>query len=677
MTKTKNAATSMIKLGSLFDGIGTWQYAATITGITPLWSSEIDDFCRYITAKHFPQTLQLGDIRGISNPPYVDIITAGFPCFPAGTLVLTKNGYCAIEDITVGDYVLTHTGKWQKVLSVGSRMSETVVLKGFGHPHLETTSNHPFYASRKIKKWNNLRRSYDTFMDTPEWLSAEKMAGVFWATPINFDKLTEVPIKNIKGGSLITFNEDFWWFVGRWLGDGWTRNTQRADRKEGQTWGQVFICCSFKETNTLKERLKRIGLHWNVSSMRTTNRFLCSNLALTRWLIKNFGEKAYGKTIPAWVLTIEKKYRQALLDGYFSADGWRLPNGSYSADTVSKKLALGIRLIAESLGYSSALYFFKRKTTSVIEGREIHQRDTYTVRYDEIKKQTKRKEAFGVSWGKVHSITETKQIKQVFNLEVENDNSYCVENIIVHNCQDLSIAGKRAGIHAERSGLFFDAINLIRHVKPKFAVFENVTGLLTSNGGLDFGTVLEQIAETKLPLPERWTNAGLVESQNCQVAWRILDAQYFGVPQRRRRVFIVSSFGTRRAAKILFESKGLQRDFTPCNCEGLPTTPPLHISTGKSYGIGRDAFNQGRNGQFRLSFSEELQPPLTARGAGGVFDGYHVRRLTPIECERLQGLPDNWTLGGSNTARYKALGNGMALPVAVWILNRISRSFYD
>lgn len=245
-------------------------------------------------------------------------------------------------------------------------------------------------------------------------------------------------------------------------------------------------------------------------------------------------------------------------------------------------------------------------------------------------------------------------------------------------CQDLSIAGKRAGIHAERSGLFFDAINLIRHVKPKFAVFENVPGLLSSNKGFDFGTVLEQIAETKLPLPKRWTNAGVVDCPNGQVAWRILDAQYFGVPQRRRRIFIVSSFGTRRAAKILFERKGLQRDFTPCNCEGLPTTPPPPcVSTGKSYGIGRDAFNCGKNAKFNLSFGEELQPPLTARGAGGVFDGYHVRRLTPIECERLQGLPDNWTLGGSDTARYKALGNGMAQPVADWILNRILRSFYD
>ncbi len=95
-----------------------------------------------------------------------------------------------------------------------------------------------------------------------------------------------------------------------------------------------------------------------------------------------------------------------------------------------------------------------------------------------------------------------------------------------------------------------------------------------------------------------------------------------------------------------------------------------------SYGIGRDAFNQGQNGQFGLSIVEEIQPPLTAKGAGGCFDKKFVRRLTPLECERLQGLLDNFTLIDDKTcsdaARYKALGNGMAQPCADWIINRIA-----
>ena len=142
-------------------------------------------------------------------------------------------------------------------------------------------------------------------------------------------------------------------------------------------------------------------------------------------------------------------------------------------------------------------------------------------------------------------------------------------------CQDLSICGKRAGLAGERSSLFYDSIRIIRNVKPKFAIFENVVGLLSSNGGLDFLSVLEQIAETKLPIPSRWANAGLVECSDRQIAWRILDSQYFGVPQRRRRIFIVSSFGTQSASKILFEPDRLQRHFTPCRKQKLPTAPPL------------------------------------------------------------------------------------------------------
>ena len=84
-------------------------------------------------------------------------------------------------------------------------------------------------------------------------------------------------------------------------------------------------------------------------------------------------------------------------------------------------------------------------------------------------------------------------------------------------CQDLSICGKRAGLAGERSSLFYDAIRIIRNVKPNFAIFENVVGLLSSNGGLDFLSVLEQIAETKLPIPSRWANTGLVELSDRQI----------------------------------------------------------------------------------------------------------------------------------------------------------------
>ncbi|MBR3746047.1 MAG: DNA cytosine methyltransferase, partial [Selenomonadaceae bacterium] len=253
---------------------------------------------------------------------------------------------------------------------------------------------------------------------------------------------------------------------------------------------------------------------------------------------------------------------------------------------------------------------------------------------------------------------------------------------------------------------------------------------------------------TDIPIPERgWSNAGLVDGRRSQVAWRMLNSQYWGVPQRRKRIFLVSDFRDRRAAKILFEPAGVRRNSAPCESKKsdiaartrrnsdfavyenhgqdsrirrvgdiAPTVNAKYGTGGNNvplvtysiasniigrqlknggngtgfsekisytltatdrhavaYGIGRDAFNQGANAKFNPTIVRELQPALTARGAGAVAKNV-VRRLTPLECERLMGLPDNWTAGGSDAARYKAIGNGMALPIAEFILRRIKEA---
>ena len=236
-------------------------------------------------------------------------------------------------------------------------------------------------------------------------------------------------------------------------------------------------------------------------------------------------------------------------------------------------------------------------------------------------------------------------------------------------CQDLSIAGKRSGIRGERSGLFFKAIVLVRQIRPRFFVWENVLGAFSSNGGNDFRAVLEEILEEPVPLPEHgWSNAGLVDGKRSQVAWRVCDAQYWGTPQRRKRIFLVADFRSRRAAEILFEPASLRR-----HCS--KTAQPKRDAAARiAYGIDRATFNQGVNAKFKPNICEELQPSLAAKGPAAVCHLSVVRRLTPLECERLQGLPDRWTEGGSDAARYKAIGNGMALPIAEWIMKRIKEA---
>jgi len=137
-------------------------------------------------------------------------------------------------------------------------------------------------------------------------------------------------------------------------------------------------------------------------------------------------------------------------------------------------------------------------------------------------------------------------------------------------CQDMSIAGKRNGLAGSRSGLFHEAVRIIKEMRcatngkyPRFIVWENVEGAYSSNSGEDFRTVLEKICQVKnadvlIPRPpDKWTKSGEILGENFSVAWRMLDAQYWGVPQRRKRIYLVADFNGQRAGSILFESEGL------------------------------------------------------------------------------------------------------------------------
>lgn len=138
-------------------------------------------------------------------------------------------------------------------------------------------------------------------------------------------------------------------------------------------------------------------------------------------------------------------------------------------------------------------------------------------------------------------------------------------------CQNMSMAGNRKGLAGEQSSLFYEAIRVIREMRkvtngeyPKYIIWENVNGALTSNKGTDFRTVLEEITEAEIPMPRsgKWANAGMVRGGKCDVAWRVLDAQYWGVPQRRKRIYLVGDYRNGRAAEILFKPESMSRNIT-------------------------------------------------------------------------------------------------------------------
>jgi DNA (cytosine-5)-methyltransferase 1 len=231
-------------------------------------------------------------------------------------------------------------------------------------------------------------------------------------------------------------------------------------------------------------------------------------------------------------------------------------------------------------------------------------------------------------------------------------------------CQDLSLAGDRRGLAGKRSGLWYEFARVVAGALPTWVVIENVPGLLSSRSGRDMGEI-----------------AGALVELGYGIAWRVLDAQGFGIPQRRRRVFIVGCRDSvERAAKVLFDGESVCRSFTPRGEVGVEIARPLLTSAARCDSRTETFVFQPRAVRCGRGMPSDIVPALNASETGlhgdsqpHVWDGFSLRRLMPVECERLQGFPDDWTVGHSDAARYRMTGNAVAVPVAKWLGVRLNR----
>lgn len=190
-------------------------------------------------------------------------------------------------------------------------------------------------------------------------------------------------------------------------------------------------------------------------------------------------------------------------------------------------------------------------------------------------------------------------------------------------CQDMSIAGKREGLDGNRSGLFYEAVRIVKEMRcatdgkyPRYIVWENVPGAFSSNKGEDFKAVLDEICRVKdseadTPRPKKWPSAGCIVADDYSVAWRVFDAQYWGVPQRRKRIYLVADFTGGCAGKILFESEGLS-GYTP---QGFRSWQGTSGSSSEGSGeTGAVCLND--QGGDRMNVSEDVTGTLRAQDHG-------------------------------------------------------------
>ena len=522
----------------------------------------------------------LGDISKVEKLPYADIVTYSFPCFVPGTMVLTDDGYKNIEDIQEGDMVLTHTNQYQKVIKPMKNYCNSFVYKidAMCSDPIYTTEEHPFYIRERYWKYSKDCRYEDgaskgkekkqRLFTEPKWVKAKDLTRDCYVG-IAINQKSEIPKwdgmmfhwsdgrKDRYSNKLKKYmdNPDFWWVIGRYLGDGWLVDGYGSKPSYG-----IKICCAKEEAYEITDVLDRLYMNYTVTSEKTVNKIQISMKELYEFCLQ-FGRGAENKHLTSTVLNLPVNLLSAFLNGYISADGCFTKN-KFKMTSISRELLYGIgQCIAKVYHMPFSMYKTERPKTCVIEGRTVNQKDSYDLTFKTYKaKQDKAFYKDGYIWCPINHISTKDYNGYVYNMEVENDNSYVVQNIIVHNCTDLSVAGKGEGMtlkcdrcgyswpidfsntseknicpncgnevtSSTRSGLLAEVQRLLsisyqENTLPKYLILENVKNLV---GKKFIGQFNDWV---------KW-----LDSIGYNTYYKVLNAKNFGIPQNRERVFAIS-----------------------------------------------------------------------------------------------------------------------------------------
>lgn len=663
-----------LKIGSLFSGYGGLDMAvAEVFDAEVAWFVEFDKSPSKVLEYHWPEIPNYGDITKVdwSTVEPVDILCGGSPCFPAGTLVDTLTGYKPIESISTEDTVRTHTGRYMPVVQLMNRMAtDTIAVKVMGAPEFVTTREHPFWVRKKYTSFERGTATRD--WSKPEWVKAGELSNeCFVGFQLDNPDPTGVSLGEAKAR-----------LIGRWLGDGWTRTAKRASRtprgqrgsRVNSRWWQAYICCSHDEVDELAGIIQAAGYPARISEVaRTVVKFCISSKDLVG-LLTEFGSGAAGKKLPGWVYRLPLDEQRSLWEGWISADGSVDPTGQMRGTTVSVELAHGMSRVARNAYQrATSVHRFEMPKTCVIEGRTVNQRDQYQVCLP-----TGNREAFvedGWVWTPVRHVREGVEPQRVFNFGVQEDESYTAWGIAVHNCQDLSHAGRRAGMtEGTRSNLWVQMRESIAQLRPSFVVWENVRGAFSAKADsspVEFGSGLLDGGGIRRDGDVRLRAFGRVLGDLADLGY---DAEWVGVraadvgaPHGRYRVFLLaytrSKIGDFRAGLREVESGGFGRgrsdDYSGSYGEKLELlrTPvadelgggPTHPDTAKAKGQ-----TLRLNGQILALVGELLPTPLAGdsnKAVQGPKNSKGQKYLTNVIYEDLPPTPTESKLSGTPTGR--------------------------
>ena len=369
---------------------------------------------------------------GIGCKSLCGIDNAG-ACFKAGTLIETINGPVPIEEIKVGDLVLTQSGEYHKVYNTMKRspeLNELMLLHPLGAPILYTTKNHPFWI-KKYKTEGKLNGKRQQLYYEPNWINVKDIS--------HRDK---VCLYTPKFGNK-HIDEGVAYMVGRWLGDGWIEKTK--EKKSKSVYLKYIICCGFHKVNKFDELLYKYNISYykeKVYEYTTCQKYRIKadskeSIEFMN-IVSKCGKYAYGKFIPQEIFEWDEISLYYLLQGYLDSDGNIVENKFKHIIfvTISKKLAYGISTILRMFKKNPSVYTTNKNINSgFIMGRQVNIRTKYTVR-TQLEDFTRHHSFYddNFTWATTRIAYKSEEKYDVYNISVEGDPTYYADGVLVHNC---------------------------------------------------------------------------------------------------------------------------------------------------------------------------------------------------------------------------------------------------